>query len=133
MKPALAVRLALAKLIRLLASDNDGEALAAVRALARALKASGCDFHDLASIVETPSTSAQSDRAEADFRNHFGGDDDETELPWQRMVDACTDQFGRFTSREQQFLRTMQRWRGTPTRKQLNWLLALFERVRRAA
>ena len=129
MKLALAVRPALAKLIRLLASDVDGEALAAVRALGRALKASGCDFHDLASIVEAPSTTP-SDRAEANFRNHF---DDETELPWQLMVDACTDQPGRFTSKERPFHQTMQRWRGTPTRKQLHWLLALFERVRRAA
>ena len=40
---------------------------------------------------------------------------------------------GRFTSRERQFLQTMKRWRGTPTSKQLNWLVALFERVRRAA
>ena len=84
----LALRPALAKLIRLLASDVDGEALAAVRALGRALKASGCDFHDLASIVEAPSTSARNDRAVAGFHNHFGGDDDgETKLPWQLMVD----------------------------------------------
>jgi len=130
MKLPLAVRPALAKLIRLLASEIDGEVLAAVRALGRALKESGCDFHDLASIVEAPST-APSARAEADLRNHFGGDDGETELPWQRMVDACTDQLGR--SRERQFLQTMQRWHGTPTPKQLGWLVALFERVREAA
>jgi hypothetical protein len=134
MKLALAVRPAVAKLIRLLASDVDGEALSAVRALGRALKANGCDFHDLAGLVEAPSTSARSGRAEADFRNHFGGDDDgETELPWQLMVDACTNQLGRFTSKERQFLQTMQRWHGTPTLKQLNWLVALFERVREAA
>ena len=131
MKLAPAVRPALAKLIRLLASDVDGEVLAAVRALGRALRASGCDFHDLASIVEAPAT-APSDRTEADFRNHFDGDD-ETELPWQLMVDACTNHPGRFTSRERQFLQTMKRWRGTPTSKQLNWLVALFERVRGAA
>ena len=72
MKPALAVRPALAKLIRLLASDVDGEVLAAVRALGRALKASGCDFHDLASIVEAPSTApsgvARGDRLPRPFR-----------------------------------------------------------------
>jgi hypothetical protein len=132
MKPAPTMRPALAKLIRLLASDVDGEVLAAVRALGRALKASGCDFHDLASIVEAPSP-APSARAETDFRDRFGGDDEEIELPWQRMVDACTDRPGRFTSKERQFLGTMQRWHGTPTPKQLNWLVALFERVREAA
>jgi hypothetical protein len=132
MRLPLAVRPAPAKLIRLLASEIDGEVLAAVRALGRALKESGCDFHDLASIVEAPST-APSARAEADLRNHFGGDDGETELRWQRMVDACTDQLGRFTSREWQFLQTMQRWHGRPTQKQLGWLVAVFERVREAA
>ena len=71
-----------------------------------------------------------SDRAKADFR----GDDDETASPpWRRMVNVCTNQLGRFTSKEQQFLQTMQRWRGTPTSKQLNWLVALFERVREVA
>jgi hypothetical protein len=132
MKLTPAVRHALAKFIRLLASDVDGEALAAVRALGRALRASGYDFHDLAQIIEAPAT-APGGSAGAGFRNHFDGDDDETELPWQLMVDACTNHPGRFTSRERQFLQTMKRWRGTPTSKQLNWLVALFERVRRAA
>ena len=128
MKLPLAVRPALAKLIRLLASDVDGEALATVRALGRTLKVSGCDFHDLASIVEASSI-APNDRAKADFRS----DDDETAPPWRRMVNACTDQLGRFTAREQQFLRTMQHWRGSPTVKQRNWLVALFERGRETA
>ena len=132
MKLALAARPALAKLIRLLASDVDGEALAAVRALGRALKASGCDFHDLASIVEAPST-APGATPGTDFHDHFRGDHGETKLPWQRMVDACTNHPNRFTSKERQFLQTMQRWHGTPTPKQRDWLVALFERVREAA
>jgi hypothetical protein len=129
MKPAPTMRPALAKLIRLLASDVDGEVLAAVRAMGRALKASGCDFHDLANLVEAPAT-APSGSAGGGFRDHFA---DETELPWRRIVDACTDQPGRFTAKERQFLQTMQRWRGTPTPKQRDWLIALFERVREAA
>jgi hypothetical protein len=40
------------KIIKLLASDKDGEALAAARALKRALAANGMDFHDLAGAVE---------------------------------------------------------------------------------
>jgi hypothetical protein len=132
MKLTPAIRHALAKLIRLLAPDVDGEVLAAARAMGRTLNTSGCDFHDLASIVEAPAT-VPSERAEADFRNHFGDGVGETELPWQCMVNACTNQFGRFTAKERRFLQTMQRWRGTPTSKQLNWLVALFERVREAA
>ena len=123
------MRPALAKLIRLLASDVDGEVLAAVRALGRTLKASGCDFHDLAGLVEAPSTATRARPASTTIST----DDDETELPWQHMVDACTDHPGRFTSKEWQFLQTMQHWHGTPTPKQLDWLVALFERVREAA
>jgi hypothetical protein len=129
MKLAPATRSALAKLIRLLSSDVDGEALGAVRAPGRALRSAGADFHDLANIVETSSTAPSA----SDRPDHFDGDDGETELPWQSMVDVCTGELERFTFKEQQFLHTMQRWRGTPTEKQLNWLNALFERVRAAA
>jgi hypothetical protein len=41
----------IAKLIPLLASDNDGEALAATRAIGRALESTGFDFHALAASV----------------------------------------------------------------------------------
>ena len=49
------------------------------------------------------------------------------------MVNVCIGHPGCFTSKEGQFLQTMQAWRGTPTPKQRDWLIALFERVRRAA
>jgi hypothetical protein len=134
MKPALhALRPALAKLIRLLASDVDGEVLAAVRALGRALKASGCDIHDLAGLVETPAIAPSTQEAGFydQFHDQFDDDDDETE--WRFMLDACTAHVERFTSREQQLFQTLQHWRGTPTERQLIWLRALFERVRRVA
>ncbi len=124
MKVALAVRPVLAKLVRLLASDSDGEALGAVRALGRALRANGLDFHDLAREIETPAAPS------SDVHNHFDDDSAET---WETMVDACVDQPDRFTSKEQQFLESMQTWYGEPTQKQLDWLAALFKRVRRAA
>ena len=110
----------LGKFIRLLASDVDSEALAAARALGRALKADSCDFHDFASVVEAPSTAPS-----AGFRNDS--------VPWRRMVNVCIGHPGCFTSKEGQFLQTMQAWRGTPTPKQRDWLVALFERVREAA
>ncbi len=50
MTPDLAARAA--KLIRLLASDVDGEALGAARALQRMLVAVGSDLNELASAVE---------------------------------------------------------------------------------
>lgn len=45
----------LAKYIRLLASDKDGEVVAAARTMERALKSIGADFHCLAERVESPS------------------------------------------------------------------------------
>lgn len=42
----------LADLIRLLASDHDGEVIASVRALQRTLKSAGCDLNDLGDLVE---------------------------------------------------------------------------------
>jgi hypothetical protein len=50
--PVLAFKLA--KLIPLLSSDNDGEALATVRAIGRTLEAGGADFHALAKSVAEP-------------------------------------------------------------------------------
>ena len=133
MKLAPAVRHALAKLIRLLASDVDGEALAAVRALDRTLRADGCDFHDLAGLVEAP-LSAPSAHPGTNFHTQFNDDDDDDdETAWQFMLDVCVEHVDRFTSRERQLFQTLQHWRGTPTERQLIWLRALFERVRRAA
>ena len=45
------IRPVLAFLIPLLASDRDGEALGAARAIERKLVAAGLDFHDLAAVV----------------------------------------------------------------------------------
>jgi hypothetical protein len=44
----------LAKLIRLLASDKDGEVIAARHGLIRKLKSIGADIHDLADRIENP-------------------------------------------------------------------------------
>ena len=40
------------KLIRMLSSSNDGEVVAAARALMRTLESEGSDIHDLAARVE---------------------------------------------------------------------------------
>src|SRR6516162_5227759 len=45
----------LAKLIRLLASDKDGEVVAAWHGVIRKLKSIGADMHDLAERIEKPS------------------------------------------------------------------------------
>jgi hypothetical protein len=47
----------LQKLVPLLASDNDGEVVATVHAIRRALKAAGLDLHDLAKHLFAPAAS----------------------------------------------------------------------------
>jgi predicted nuclease of predicted toxin-antitoxin system len=42
----------LPKLLKLLSSDNDGEVLAAARAIGRLLDSGEADFHDLAALYE---------------------------------------------------------------------------------
>jgi len=54
LSPALAQKLG--RLIPLLASDKEGEALATVRAIGRTLKAAGSDFHAFAKAVIEPRT-----------------------------------------------------------------------------
>ena len=56
MMPPIPIHIApkVASLVRLLASDQDGEALGAARALGRTLAGAGASFHDLAEAVEQP-------------------------------------------------------------------------------
>jgi hypothetical protein len=113
---------ALAKLVRLLGTDKDGELVAAVHAMKRVLAGSGNNLHDLAAVIEAPSVVPGTPR-----------DDDEFLLPCRGMVATCSRHAECFTTKEREFLRSLARWRGKPTPKQIGWLLALYERVRRAA
>ena len=129
MKLSPAARPALAKLIRLLGSPVAGEVLASVAAMRRVLASGGSDLHDLAQDIEAPPTAPSDGRAENEFHNHFGGDDDD----WEAMVAACADRPDRSTPKEWQFIELMQDWYGEPTERQMDWLVALHKRVRRAA
>jgi hypothetical protein len=134
MKLAPTARPALAKLLRLLGSPVDGEALGAALALGRTLKRNGCDFHDLADIIEAPPIAPNGGNGRAGFGAHHrrnGYDDNvETEIPRREMVVICMRHLERFTDKERKFVRSMNSWRGEPSVKQLKWLVALFERVR---
>lgn len=59
----------LARLVPLLASDNDGEALATVRAIGRTLQASGADFHALAASLERMQVTVTAPLSERDSRS----------------------------------------------------------------
>ena len=106
-----------AKLIRLLSSDRDGEVVASVRAMRRVLAAAGLSLHDLADAIELP-----------DQTSHGGKFDD-----WRVMAKACARCPHLLSEREISFVRTMTRWRGKPSRKQSEWLQAIYDRITEAA
>ena len=103
-------RAAAAKLVRLLASDHDGEVLGAVRALKSTLLAAELDLHDLANIVE--------------FSPHRGM----LAASPREMIKCCRMCPELLTSKELAFVHSMARWHGTPTQRQLTWLCALYGR-----
>jgi hypothetical protein len=107
------------RLVRLLASDKDGEVLAAARAIGRTLASAGQDFHALAEAVENAphavAPHAASTRDEPD------------DLNWKAVAKELLAD-GKLSPREWEFVNHMTRWRGRPTEKQRNWLHALLDR-----
>jgi hypothetical protein len=108
----------LAKLIRMLSSDRDGEVVASVHAMRRLLASVGLSLHDLADAIELPARASQHD-------------DDADD--WRVMAKACAQCLHLLSEREISFVRTMPRWRGKPSRKQAEWLEAIYDRIREAA
>jgi hypothetical protein len=112
----------LAQLLRLaLSTDKSGEAIAALEALRRTLRSSGRNIHYFADAVawlhEAPPQVARFDAGE-----------------WREMVNACRRYGGDDLSpREREFLSTLARYRASPSKKQLDWLVDIFERIRGAA
>jgi hypothetical protein len=96
----------------LLASNRDGEVVAAARAIGRTLRAAGWDFHDFAEAIETPPPPELVPAA-----------------PWQRMARFCTARPECLNERELRFVRDMTGWRSTPSVAQQNWLVAIYERA----
>jgi hypothetical protein len=106
------------KLLRLLGSDKDGEIVASVHALRRGLAGVGLSLHDLADAIELPVRASQ----------HDDNADD-----WYVMAKACAQCPHLLSEREISFVTTMTRWRGKPSRKQAQWLEAIYDRIREAA
>jgi hypothetical protein len=109
----------LAKLIRMLSSDRDGEVVASVRAMRRVLEGAGLSLHDLADAIELPGQISQ--------HNDNAADD------WRVMAKACAQCPHLLSDRERSFVTTMTRWRAKPSRKQAEWLEAIYDRIREAA
>jgi hypothetical protein len=129
------------KLIRLLSSPNDGEALAAVHALQRVLREDGADIHELAARIEGLSQAEMKKLYDAGFqegKNAAAAVDADF-----RSVDppsfyemACEIEHkddGRLNAKEQEFVADMVRWcaRREPSEKQAKWLHAIYCRIGR--
>jgi hypothetical protein len=116
-------------LLLLLSSNQDGEVIAAVNAVKRTLKSANCDFHDLvAGLTSSPSAKA---REQPGYTRHRDGDDVDDDISgnWRAMRDHCWRHEKRLREREREFIHSLNKWRGTPTPRQLTWLRAIFERI----
>jgi hypothetical protein len=133
----------LGKLIRLLSSDKDGEVLAAARAIGRTLDGERLTIHDLAEgLARRGAKFTERDaeeiyrRGKADGRreaDHDGAFRSVDELTWNEIARECKAAT-ELSERERKFVSDMVRWTlrdGKPTKKQANWLRAIYARVKR--
>ena len=110
----------LTKLLLMLSSDRDGEVIAAARAIGRALKNTGADWHALAARLSAP--------AKASAPPHHDTHDDD----WHEMREFCLQHSELLRSRELEFIENLAEWQGDLTVKQHDWLIAIYARIRRA-
>jgi hypothetical protein len=131
--------------IRLLASEQDGEALTAARAIVRTLKSNGGDIHTLAERVESANGGKLTDaemrklydagfqagmravesRSTGEFHNVDGTP------AWNEIALFCQQNSSRLRENERQFVNDMAGrsvWR-EPTEKQAKWLRSIFYRL----
>jgi hypothetical protein len=137
----------LAKLIRLLASDKNGELVAAVHAIKRTLESGGLDMHALADGIEQSNGKKFSEQDALEIYQR-GVEDGrrgaEQQAPvsfstvgepsWNDVARECEATAAQLSPREQEFVRDMCSWTvngGTPTEKQAKWLRSIWARVRR--
>jgi hypothetical protein len=137
----------LSSLVRLLASDRDGEVIAAARAIGRTLKSVGADFHAFADGVDKANgngklsdvemrklydagfaagiAAAESRDVGDDFRNLDGSASSET------MAQHCRKHRNQLNEREREFITSVSArivYR-EPTEKQTKWLRNIFLRT----
>jgi hypothetical protein len=107
-------------LIRRLASDEDGEVIACVRAISRQLGKAGASWHDLADRLTTAPDSAADSDAPPVFSDYAAA------VEWLLASDC-----GDLSARDIDFLESMRgilrRW--PPRPKQARWISALVERL----
>jgi hypothetical protein len=132
----------LEKLLKLLASDKDGEVIAAAHAIKRTLESAGADIHELAARFKGGKLSEAEMKRIYDAGVQDGKDAaaaaqgfSNTEGPsYYEMAKYCIEHSdGRLTSKERGFVEDMTRWcaRREPTEKQGKWLHVLYVKLGR--
>jgi hypothetical protein len=132
----------LAKLIRLLSSNREGEIVAAATAIKRVLKENDLDFHTLADMVaggcdQGATNAALQDMYQDGYRAGYrdagraadGGDDT---LSWREVARFCLARSAWLKAHERDFVEQMVGWtaRGRePSSKQARWLDYLYVRL----
>jgi hypothetical protein len=149
----------IATLLRLLASNFEGEVLGAVAAMKRLFAAEGLTFHDIATVIESCDGEIEERKySDADAEIIFArgvekGRKEEARKPeqivpadycdadgqprWDAIALFCERNYARLRPSEAQFVDDMvanTMWRH-PSEKQAKWLLTIFLRLggRRAA
>jgi hypothetical protein len=121
----------ISKLVRLLGSDQDHEALGAVRALRRTLGAAKLDLNDLADLIEITAHNGasryKSSAADSPF-SHMRRTSTQNEVV-REMLKRCRERPELLSNKELMFVCSIAKWRGPLSPGQLAWLVALHERV----
>jgi hypothetical protein len=104
------------QLIRLLGSDQDGEVVAAARALGRTLASVNEDFHTLADTIER-AIERSAPAAHHEYADH------------RAMARWLLNSGARLSPKEFAFVADMANRFGSLSERQEAWLLAIFERV----
>jgi len=141
-KTPLTLEQRLAAVVRLLASNSDGEVLAAVQALRRTLQSAGTDINGLAQGIENLGKSTVVpdeikrkiwDAAVQHTENRLHGADDFIDSSgkptWEAVALFCQRNKQRLDTRHHPFIDDMASrtvWGHEPTEKQHKYLFALF-------
>lgn len=106
-----------AKLLPRLGSNFDGEKLAALAAIDRALRAAWSDWHDLAEMLTSPARRVPNQSCE-------------TVPHWRVMAKFCDLRgIGRLNEREIDFILDMNERLSRPTERQIQWLFAIYKKL----
>ncbi len=107
----------LKKLLLMLSSPNDREIVNAAHLINATLRGAGADWHDLVAGLFAPTgTGAKSAR----------------DLDWHMQREFCLRHPHLLRPREHEFVVSLGNWRGRLTKKQSDWLSAIYERLQNA-